>query len=73
MIFQGKVLKEQLLLRDLNPALRSEIISYNTATLIESVKLFYDTSDEFVAEIGENLKFSVYIPGDVSTYRLSHT
>ena len=57
---------EKEVLRDLNPALRREIIWHNTSLLIESVRLFYDTSDEFVLELGEKLKFTVYIPGDVS-------
>jgi len=54
-------------LQELNPGLRREIIYWNTYTLIESVKLFYDTSDEFVADIGEKMKFSIYTPGDVNS------
>ena len=56
---------EVQILEELNPILRREVIWHNTATLVQSLKLFYDVSDEFVYEIGKRLHFTVYVTDDV--------
>lgn len=63
--FKGKLFDEAQILDELNTNLRKEVVLYNTATLIQSNSLFYDTSDDFIYEIGKRMRFTIYIMQDV--------
>ena len=63
---QGKLFDEDQIIRELNPTLRREVIWHNTSLLVQSVKLFYDVSDDFIYEIGTRMRFMVFLTGDVS-------
>jgi len=56
---------ERKILSELNPRLRREVILHNTAFLINSVPLFEDISEDFMAELGSRLEFSVFAPNEV--------
>uniref|UniRef100_H2Y460 Cyclic nucleotide-binding domain-containing protein n=1 Tax=Ciona savignyi TaxID=51511 RepID=H2Y460_CIOSA len=58
--YSGRIFDEEQILSELSPGLRRDIIWHNCADLIQSVPLFDDVSDDFVADLGSVMVYTVY-------------
>jgi hypothetical protein len=62
--YQGKMFNEKTVLAELNPILRSEMISHNCESLVENVPFFSDADSDFTENIIQRLNFEMYLMDD---------